>query len=159
MPLSEHEQKLLDQMERALYAEDPRFASHMKGTPGSPNRRRVIVGVCIAIAGLATVLAGVTTELIPLGVVGFVVMVAGVAWAATPSRAKRGQTVDSAQPSAVPRAKGPQPNQAGPRASKPTRKTPGKSGGKARGQSKSSGSFIQRMEDRWQKRRDEGQNF
>ena len=26
MPLSEHEQRLLDQIEQALYAEDPKFA-------------------------------------------------------------------------------------------------------------------------------------
>ena len=151
MPLSEHEQKLLDQMERALYAEDPRFASHMKGTPGAPNRRRIVVGVCIAVAGLATVLAGVTTELIPLGVVGFVVMVAGVAWAATPARKNRGQSGDAAQSTAAPGAKAPRPTQAGPR--------PPKTPGKSRRQSKGSGSFMHRMEERWQKRRDEGQNF
>ncbi|EBF6878346.1 DUF3040 domain-containing protein, partial [Salmonella enterica subsp. enterica serovar Saintpaul] len=31
MPLSEHEQQLLEQMEQALYAEDPKFASQMQG--------------------------------------------------------------------------------------------------------------------------------
>ena len=31
MPLSEHEQKMLEQMEQALAAEDPRFASQMQG--------------------------------------------------------------------------------------------------------------------------------
>ena len=155
MPLSEHEQKLLHQMERALYAEDPRFASHMKGTPGSPNRRRVVVGVGIAVVGLATVLVGVTTELIPLGVVGFVVMVAGVAWAATPSRKKPGQTDQPAQPSAVPGAKAPRPAQAGPRPGRPGPKPQRK----VRRPAKGSGSFMQRMGQRWQRRRDEGQNF
>jgi len=29
VPLSEHEQHLLEQMEQALYAEDPKFASQM----------------------------------------------------------------------------------------------------------------------------------
>ena len=32
MPLSEHEQQLLEQMEQALYAEDPKFASQMQGS-------------------------------------------------------------------------------------------------------------------------------
>lgn len=157
MPLSEHEQKLLDQMERALYAEDPRFATQMKGARGSTNRRRIIVGVCIAVVGLALVLAGVTTELIPLGVVGFVVMVAGVAWAATPSRSHRGEPADAVNPAAVPGTTGPARGAAGLRSVKPTGKgrgaQPRAKGGNA------SGSFMQRMEQRWEKRRDEGQNF
>src|ERR1700742_2505140 len=43
MPLSEHEQRLLDQIERALYAEDPKFASTVRGGPlrRTPPRRRV----------------------------------------------------------------------------------------------------------------------
>ncbi len=154
MPLSEHEQQLLDQMERALYAEDPRFASQMKGARGSTNRRRVIIGVSVAVAGLALVLAGVTTELIALGVVGFVVMVAGVAWAATPSRSHRGEPSDAVNPAAVPGTHGPARGAAGLRSVKPTGKNRG-----VQPKSKGTGSFMQRMEQRWEKRRDEGQNF
>ena len=44
MPLSEHEQRLLEQMERALYAEDPKFASSLRGKdPRSNFRRRVLL--------------------------------------------------------------------------------------------------------------------
>lgn len=157
MPLSEHEQKLLDQMERALYAEDPRFASQMKGARGSANRRRIIVGVAVAVVGLALVLAGVTTEIIALGVVGFVVMVAGVAWAATPSRSHRGESSDAINPAAVPGATGPARGAAGRRSVKPTGK--GRGPQPRTGGAKGSGSFMQRMEQRWDKRRDEGQNF
>ena len=32
MPLSDHEQRLLEQIERALYAEDPKFASTVSST-------------------------------------------------------------------------------------------------------------------------------
>ncbi|MDO5711055.1 MAG: DUF3040 domain-containing protein [Micrococcales bacterium] len=154
MPLSEHEQKLLDQMEQALYAEDPRFASSMKGRRGSTNRRRAIVGVGFAVVGLAFVLAGVTTEIIALGVVGFVVMVAGVAWAATPSRAKRGQPAAADNPAAAVPGSNPGSRAAHPggRGAKPVSKTRGQ-------QPKSSGTFLQRMEQRWAKRRDEGQRF
>ncbi|WP_040161352.1 DUF3040 domain-containing protein [Mobilicoccus massiliensis] len=82
MPLSEHEQKLLEQMERALYAEDPKFASQMKGKRrGGPPRKRLITGLCIALVGLALIVAGVSQKLIWLGGAGFAVMVAGVAWA------------------------------------------------------------------------------
>ena len=54
MPLSEHEQRLLEQMERALYAEDPKFATALRGSDlrGRYRRRaaygaigRLIVGV------------------------------------------------------------------------------------------------------------------
>ncbi|GAB49469.1 DUF3040 domain-containing protein [Mobilicoccus pelagius] len=82
MPLSEHEQKLLEQMERALYAEDPKFASSMKGQRrAGPPKKRVVAGLCVAVLGLACVVAGVGLELIWLGGLGFAVMVAGVAWA------------------------------------------------------------------------------
>ena len=41
MPLSEHEQRMLDQIESALYAEDPKFASSVRGgTLRTPSMRR-----------------------------------------------------------------------------------------------------------------------
>ena len=40
MPLSEHEQRLLDQIERALYAEDPKFASTVRSTDLRTHMRR-----------------------------------------------------------------------------------------------------------------------
>nr|WP_276511138.1 DUF3040 domain-containing protein [Kineosphaera limosa] len=143
--MSEHEQKLLEQMERALYAEDPRFASQMKGSAHSPNRRRVIVGAVGAVVGLAVVVAGVATSLIPLGVVGFVLMVAGVAWAATPARKSKS---GGANLKVVPGA-----------GSGGTRRAakPGKPGSKSK--PSGGGSFTQRMEERWDKRRQDGQNF
>lgn len=147
MPLSEHEQKLLEQMERALYAEDPRFASHMKGSAHSPNRRRVIVGVCVALAGLAIVVAGVATELIALGVVGFVVMVAGVAWAATPPRKHNGPELTVVHNGDPKTTSGP---------SRPGGLS-GRSGkAKPKPKPKGGGSFTQRMEERWDKRRNDG---
>jgi hypothetical protein len=46
VPLSEHEQRLLEQMERALYAEDPKFASSLRSAAPRPGgRRRAVVGV------------------------------------------------------------------------------------------------------------------
>ena len=45
MPLSEHEQRLLEQMERALYAEDPKLASTLRGADlRAHHRRRVALG-------------------------------------------------------------------------------------------------------------------
>ena len=46
MPLSEHEQRLLEQMERALYAEDPKFASSLRSSGPRPGiRRSAVTGV------------------------------------------------------------------------------------------------------------------
>jgi hypothetical protein len=80
MPLSDHEQNLLAQMERALYAEDPTFANNLRtSTAVRASRGKAAVGVLAVIGGMGLVLAGVATMIIALGVVGFVVMLVG-AW-------------------------------------------------------------------------------
>ncbi len=78
MPLSEHEQRLLEQMERALYAEDPKFASSLRSAgPRQGSRRQAALGVLGALAGLAILVLGAASSLIPVGVLGFIVMLAG----------------------------------------------------------------------------------
>ena len=58
MPLSEHEQRLLDQIERALYAEDPKFASNVRGARlRSPSRRRRLQGIAVFVLGLVLLLS------------------------------------------------------------------------------------------------------
>jgi len=83
MPLSEHEQRLLDQIERALYAEDPKFASNVRGARmrGLYHRRR-FQGVALFALGLLLLIAGVVLPVRPIGipvisVLGFLVMFAG----------------------------------------------------------------------------------
>jgi hypothetical protein len=136
VPLSEHEQQLLEQMEQALYAEDPKFASQMQGAGARASaRRRMAVGVVGVVAGLALVLVGVNTTMW-IGAVGFAVMVGAVAFAVTPPR--RRTALGMVQPDGSVR-----------------RATPGKSPNKSKS-SKSGGSFMNRMEERWDKRRDDG---
>ncbi|HPB71786.1 MAG TPA: DUF3040 domain-containing protein [Phycicoccus sp.] len=96
MPLSEHEQQLLAQMEQALASEDPRFAHQMRGGAVlAVRRRRLVIGLIGVIVGLALVVVGVNTTMW-IGALGFALMVATVAYAATPVRsdaaakAKRG---------------------------------------------------------------------
>lgn len=135
MPLSEHEQKLLEQMERALYAEDPKFASSMKGQRrAGPPKKRVVVGLCVALLGLACVVAGVSLELIWLGGVGFAVMVAGVAWASGVGGG--GQTLTDTSTGRSRRTG---------RSGRATRTR--------RAAAPGQGSFMQRQEDRWDERR------
>ncbi len=43
MPLSEHEQRMLDQIERALYAEDPKFANTVRETNPAVHYKRWII--------------------------------------------------------------------------------------------------------------------
>jgi hypothetical protein len=88
MPLSEHEQRLLDQIERELYAEDPKFASTVRGTRlRRPARRRRIQGIALFVVGVALLVLGVVVPLfrpagIPLiSVLGFLVMFFGVVMA------------------------------------------------------------------------------
>lgn len=78
MPLSEHEQRLLEQMERALYAEDPKFASSLRSAVPRPGgRRRAAIGVLVALVGVALLITGAATSYVAVGVVGFLVMLAG----------------------------------------------------------------------------------
>src|SRR5882672_4764925 len=64
MPLSEHEQRLLDQIERALYAEDPKFASTVRGARlRRPSRRRRLQGIALFVLGIALLVLGVVLTL------------------------------------------------------------------------------------------------
>jgi hypothetical protein len=78
VPLSEHEQRLLEQMERALYAEDPKFASSLRSAGPRPgSRRAAAIGILTALGGVGLLVAGAATSIIALGVVGFLVMLGG----------------------------------------------------------------------------------
>ena len=85
MALSEREQQLLDEMEQALYAEDPRFANQMQSVVRRTTHRHHIIGGVGVLLGLGLVLLGVNTNWI-IGGIGFVVMVAALAYAFAPPR-------------------------------------------------------------------------
>ena len=75
MPLSEHEQRLLEQMERHLYAEDSKFAQSFRGSDGRRRRRRQLgIAVVGFLVGLGLLFVGVATPLIFVAVVGFLFM-------------------------------------------------------------------------------------
>ena len=80
MPLSEHEQRLLEQIERALVDDDPKFASSVRtGDRRLKARRKLQLGALLVIAGLALLVVGAVARSVPLGVFGFVVMFGGAA--------------------------------------------------------------------------------
>ncbi|GID32055.1 DUF3040 domain-containing protein [Paractinoplanes brasiliensis] len=124
MPLSEHEQRLFDQIERSL-AEDPKFASAVRASdPRFHARRRLLVAAFVIVLGLALVVYGTVSSNTPLGVAGFVVMLGSAAFAMQ-SRRKSSAPADL--------------QAVGGTATRRTRQT-------------RKGGFIDRLEDRWRRR-------
>lgn len=134
MPLSEHEQRMLEQMERALYAEDPKFATALEGSElRQYTRKRVYQAIAGFLVGIALLMAGmVMPEYIWISVVGFLVML-GCAVLAVTSWRKAPKSGEGQQ-----QASG------------------GGGGQQARRQPRQRRSMMHRIEERWQRRRDEG---
>ncbi|MFD4462190.1 DUF3040 domain-containing protein [Nocardia sp. NPDC058480] len=138
MPLSEHEQRMLEQIESALYAEDPKFASSVRGgrLRSTSSRRRLQAAALFAV-GLFLLVAGIAAPFKPGGfpiisLVGFIAMFgAGVLLMIGNSR--RAARPDATEPPAA--GSGPTPG--------PTAR-----GGRQR----KSGGFSERMEDRFRRR-------
>jgi hypothetical protein len=126
VPLSEHEQRLFEQIERSL-AEDPKFASAVRATdPRFHARRRLLVAVVIGIVGLALVVYGTVSKYSLLGVAGFVVMLGAAAFGVQSRRKAQGTDL----------------HVVGGTASRKTRQR--------------RPSFIDRLEERWRRRPDGG---
>ena len=124
VPLSEHEQRLFDQIERSL-AEDPKFASAVRANdPRFHARRRLVVAAFVIVAGLALVVYGTVSRTTWLGVGGFVVMLSAAAFAMQSRR--KGQSTDL--------------HAVGGTATRRTRQSNRKAG------------FIDRLEERWRQR-------
>lgn len=134
MPLSEHEQRMLEQMERALYAEDPKFASALEGSGlRTYTRRRVYQSVAGFLVGIALLMGGMIAQQPWISVVGFLVMLACAVLAVTGWR-KAGKPGE--QPAAA-------------------AATPGRRIGRRHQPRR--GKVMDRIEERWQRRRDEQQ--
>ena len=122
MPLSEQEQRLLEEMERSLYQNDADFVATVNPRGGRPNYTVLVVGILIGILGIATLVTGVIIRQPLVGVLGFAVMFVGVLLAVAPPRRSGTYSAPDA---------------------------PSSSGGKPR-----SNSFMQGLNDRWDRRQD-----
>lgn len=128
--LSDEEQRLLEQMEAALAAEDPKLVNTLRGTGvRRVHRRRAAVAGVGFFAGLALLIVGISVNPF-LSVLGFLVMVAAAvtaiySWQHVGTSADPGRGRDRA-------------------------KTPGGS------RPPESQNFMDKMEERWRRRRDEG---
>ena len=135
MPLSEHEQRQLEQIEAALRAGDPRFADAVRAAdPRVHYRRRVIAAALGFVAGAGLLLAGVAVNIILIAVAGFVVMLACSLWAITSYRRMTGSSTGRAPAAA--RGSG-----------KNRRAAKGRPAGKQAGPG-----LMGRLEERWQRR-------
>ena len=131
MPLSEHEQRLLDQIERALYAEDPKFATTVRSTDLRTHmRRRLRRAGAVFVVGFVMMLFGVAN--LAVGIAGFVIMLGALVLALSAWKRLGGTTGGTLRS-----VDGP--------AERSTVKRKTKSGGSARS----------RLEERWKKRWDE----
>jgi hypothetical protein len=125
---------MLDQIESALYAEDPKFASSVRGGGlRAPSARRRLQGAALFVVGLAMLVCGVAFKATMIGsfpilsVFGFLVMFGGVVFAITGPRLSGRSGHSGAMPGSQ-------------------RQRRGKGGG---------GSFTSRMEDRFSRRFDD----
>ena len=94
MPLSEQEQRLLDEMERSLYQNDGDFVASVNSRARRSNYTIVVVGILIALLGISTLVAGVAVHQPVVGVLGFAVMFTGV-WLAVAPPHRPGRLADS----------------------------------------------------------------
>ena len=129
MPLSEYEQRVLEQMERALTSDDPRLANTLQAPRRRSALRYVLAGIGV-VGGLLLLVLGAATSQTWLGVVGFVLMFVGVVLVFQAPRSRRGPvgTVDAdgrVRPTA---AAAPAPRK----------------------------KFLNRLEERWERRREQG---
>ncbi len=121
MPLSEQEQRLLDEMERHLMRNDADVVSAPRDGR-TLSYRNIVYGTVLVLLGLGGLIAGVSTGLVAIGVVAFIVMLGGVVLAVTPTRGSARAPVDG------------------------SRTRPGAP--------RSSTSFMDRMNERWDRRQD-----
>jgi predicted lipid-binding transport protein (Tim44 family) len=98
VPLSEHEQRQLEQIEQALRAGDPRFADAVRAADPRVHYRRRIIGAALGfLIGVGLLLAGVVVNVILIAVAGFVVMLACSMWAVTSYRRMTGSATAKAR--------------------------------------------------------------
>lgn len=127
MPLSEHEQRLLEEMERSLYNNDADFVATVSPRGGRPNYRRIALGALIALVGIVAIVTGIMIKQPLVGMVGFIVILGGALLALSSPRSRAQEPLDGLGSS---------------RSSSASRKT------------RAGGGFMDRMNERWDRRQD-----
>jgi hypothetical protein len=153
VPLSEHEQRQLEQIEQSLYSDYPKLAQSVRSQdPRVHYKRRVVEAAIGFVIGVGLLLAGVISKIIFVGVGGFLVMLACAMWALTSWRHMggivSGKGLGVARAEAAP-ARG-QRGQRGQRGRRPAARR------RRSAREKSGLSFMERLEERWRRRQEGG---
>lgn len=125
MPLSEHEQRLLEEMERSLYNNDADFVATVSHRGTRPNYRRIALGALIALVGIIAIVTGIMLKQPLVGMLGFIVILGGALLALSAPRSRGPETLSGLR-------------------------EPRPSSGKTR----AGGGFMDRMNERWDRRQD-----
>lgn len=88
MALSDREKKVLEELERTLYAEDAEFVQRVQQvadkkvkpakTQGSNPAAKLVAGSVIAVAGLSVLVLAVVLQVTVIGIIGFLIMLSGL---------------------------------------------------------------------------------
>ena len=78
MPLSDHEKRMLQEMEAALMTEDPRLVSALSGEAKPVGRNRIMLGLGLIALGILVLFTGLVSKMTPVGVLGFLIALGGV---------------------------------------------------------------------------------
>ena len=142
MPLSEHEQRQLEQIEQALYSEDPKFVHAVRSSdPRVHYKRRAYQAVAGFVLGVGLLLGGVISQYIWIGVAGFVVMLVCSIWALMSWRHINGMSA-AAFGTARPKSA---------RRPRRQRRRAGERGARVAGPG-----MMERLEERWRRRQEGG---
>ncbi len=155
MPLSEHEQRQLEQIEQALYREDPKFGRLVRSSDPRVHYKRKLAQALIGIVvGAGLLAAGVVTRRVYLEPAGAAILVLSVAWAVVSWRRHLAR-VRPARPK--PKAR-PGPGGSGPGGSAQSRSAQSRSAQSRSGRSRSGRTrrarMMERMEERWRRRQE-----
>jgi hypothetical protein len=90
MALSEHEQRLLDELERGLYASDSNFAARVAKNSAKPSASRIVAGAIVAVIGLSLLVFASMIQIIWFGLAGFAVMLGGLVLASSNPNSQTG---------------------------------------------------------------------
>ena len=144
MPLSEHEQRQLEQIEQALYREDPKFGRLVRWSdPRVHYKRKLAYGLVGAVAGAGMLVAGIVTRHVYMLAAGAAVVALSLVWAVASWR----RHLARVRPARSRAQRSPGPG----RARGPGRPPAPRQSRRAR--------LMERMEERWRRRQEGDRRF
>jgi Protein of unknown function (DUF3040) len=157
VPLSEHEQRVLEQIERALYADDPKFAATVRGIdPRAHHRRRYFRAVVGAVVGVALLPVGIAVNQLEVSVAGFLLTLLALLYGVATWRHTRERADGAAggRPAGGGTATAPKVTPIGARSRRRRQGNKANKGNTVPTRPTAKRGFMERFEERWNRRRD-----